>query len=180
MISIILAFPKIEDARGIRGLLTRNGFDVTYICSTGAQALSRMDDLNDGIVICGYKMADMLYSQLHDCLPPGFEMLLMASQAAINDCYQKDIVKLPMPIKVHDLVGTVEMMTQAVMRRRRREKLKPRKRNPEEDAVIKKAKELLMDRNHMTEEESHRYLQKCSMDSGTNIVETAQMVLAMF
>ncbi len=180
MISIILVFPKIEDARGIRGLLTRNGFDVTYICSTGAQALSRMDDLNDGIVICGYKMADMLYSQLHDCLPPGFEMLLMASQAAINDCYQKDIVKLPMPIKVHDLIGTVEMMAQAVMRRRRREKLKPKKRNLEEDAVIKKAKELLMDRNHMTEEEAHRYLQKCSMDSGTNIVETAHMVLAMF
>ena len=33
--------------------------------------------------------------------------------------------------------------------------------------------------NHMTEEEAHRYLQKTSMDSGTNLVETAQMVLSM-
>jgi AmiR/NasT family two-component response regulator len=31
----------------------------------------------------------------------------------------------------------------------------------------------------MTEEEAHRYLQKTSMDSGTNLVETAQMVLSM-
>jgi response regulator NasT len=36
-----------------------------------------------------------------------------------------------------------------------------------------------MERNRMTEEDAHRYLQKCSMDSGTSIVETAQMVLAM-
>ena len=36
-----------------------------------------------------------------------------------------------------------------------------------------------MSRNHMTEEQAHKYIQKCSMDSGTNLVETAQMVLAM-
>ena len=31
----------------------------------------------------------------------------------------------------------------------------------------------------LTEEEAHRYIQKCSMDSGTNMVETAQMVLSI-
>ena len=36
-----------------------------------------------------------------------------------------------------------------------------------------------MERNHMTEEEAHRYIQKCSMDSGTSLPETAQMVIAM-
>lgn len=36
-----------------------------------------------------------------------------------------------------------------------------------------------MERNHLTENEAHRYLQKCSMDSGTNLVETAQMVLTL-
>ena len=41
------------------------------------------------------------------------------------------------------------------------------------------AKSILMERNGMTEEEAHRYMQKCSMDSGTNIVETAQMVLSL-
>ena len=34
-------------------------------------------------------------------------------------------------------------------------------------------------KNHMTEEEAHRYIQKCSMDSGTSLTETAQMVLSM-
>ena len=70
-------------------------------------------------------------------------------------------------------------MTEGIERRRRKAKLKPKVRNAEEEAAIKEAKELLMGRNHMTEEEAHRYLQKCSMDSGTNLVETAWMVLSM-
>ena len=45
--------------------------------------------------------------------------------------------------------------------------------------LIADAKKLLMERNSMTEEEAHRYMQKCSMDSGTNIVETAQMVFTL-
>ena len=38
---------------------------------------------------------------------------------------------------------------------------------------------LLMERNHLTEEEAHRYIQKSSMDNGTNMVETAQMILTL-
>ena len=34
-----------------------------------------------------------------------------------------------------------------------------------------------MDRNGMTEEQAHRYLQKKSMDSGAKLVQTAQLVL---
>ena len=45
--------------------------------------------------------------------------------------------------------------------------------------VLDEAKTLLMERNGMTEEEAHHYIQKCSMDSGTNLIETAEMVLSM-
>lgn len=36
-----------------------------------------------------------------------------------------------------------------------------------------------MERNNMSEDEAHRYLQKSSMDSGTNLMETAQMILTI-
>ena len=48
-----------------------------------------------------------------------------------------------------------------------------------EENYIKNAKALLMERNHLTEEEAHRYIQKSSMDNGTNMVETAQMILTL-
>ena len=65
-----------------------------------------------------------------------------------------------------------------IRRRRKRKKERPQ-RDPKQQKLIKDAKELLMARNNMTEEEAHRYLQKCSMDSGNNIVETAEMVLSI-
>lgn len=179
MTNIIVVLPKLEDAKNIKNILVRNGFQVTGICTTGAQALSQADGLSDGILICSYKMADMLYTQLHECMPAGFEMLLMASQRLISECYGNDIVCLSMPLKVHDLVNTISMMSEGIERRRRRRRLQPKNRRPEEEMTIRDAKELLMVRNHMTEEEAHRYLQKCSMDSGTNLVETAQMVLTI-
>ena len=179
MTNIIVVFPKIEDAKSIKTLLVRNGFSVNGVCTTGTQAISQADALNGGIVICSYKMTDMMYSGLQELLPPGFEMLLMASKNYLSDCLGNDIVCLGMPLKVHDLLNTVGMMVDNMERRKRRQRLKPRERSGEEVELIKEAKRLLMERNNMTEEEAHRYVQKCSMDSGTNLVETAQMVLTM-
>ena len=179
MVNIIVAFPKIEDAKGIRGILAKNGFSVSMVCTSGAQVLSQIDEWNDGIVICSYKLADMIYSELHASLPERFDMLLMASRRVMQECLDNDIVCLSMPLKVYDLVNTVSMMEQAVLRRRRKAKQQPKVRDEKEMAAIKEAKELLMARNNMTEEEAHRYIQKCSMDSGTNMVETAQMILTM-
>ena len=179
MINIIVVLPKIEEAKGIRSLLMKNGFTAVMACTTGAQALSQMDEWNDGIVICGYKLTDMLYSGLHECLPEGIDMLLLASQNVMPDCRDHSIVCLTLPLKVHDLLDTVSMMSQAITRRRKKAKQKPKVRSEKELALLKEAKELLMERNHMTEEEAHRYIQKCSMDSGTGMVETAQMVLTI-
>ena len=54
-----------------------------------------------------------------------------------------------------------------------------RKRSREEQAYINQAKKLLMEKNQMTEQEAFRYIQKNSMDSCTNMVETAQMILLL-
>ncbi len=179
MTSIIVALPKLEDARNMKNLLVRSGYAVAAVCTSGAQALAQADNLNDGIVICGYKLTDMLYSELHDSLPQGFEMLLMASQRFLMECQDNDIVCLTMPFKMNDLVNTVEMMSNSIAYKRRKRREKPKQRNPEEVALIKDAKLLLMNRNNMTEEEAHRYIQKTSMDNSTSMVETAQMVLTV-
>ena len=83
MSSIVVVFPKKETAANIRNLLVRGGIDISGICTTGAQALQYADNFGEGIMICGYKMQDMLYSELRECLPESFEMLLMAF---VDDC----------------------------------------------------------------------------------------------
>ena len=177
MANIIVVFPKMEDAKKIRNILNRNGFHVIAVCTTGAQALNCIEGLNDGIVVCGYRFADMRCGELHEYLPDGFEMLLVASEQHWGEIAADNFVCIGMPLKLHDLVDTLTMIEETQLRRRRRRKAWPRERDGEEQAVIARAKENLMERNKMTETEAHRYVQKCSMDSGTNMVETAHMIL---
>lgn len=179
MSSVIVVFPKRETSANIRNILVRDGIDVSGICTTGAQALQFADNFDDGIIICGYKMQDMLYSELREWLPESFEMLLVASPDKWSQGLVKGVVGLPMPVKVYDLLNTVEMMTQTMQRRRRKRREAAKNRNLEQKALIEQAKAVLMERNKMTEEEAHRYLQKSSMDSGTNMLETAQMILTI-
>lgn len=179
MTNIIVAFPKLEDAKSVKNILVKNGFSVNAVCTAGAQALSYADEFHDGIVICSYRLADMICVELNSNLPKGYEMIVMASQRVLAEITGEGIMGLVMPLKVHELVNTVNMTSQTLVRRKRKLKEKPRVRNEEEEAIIIKSKELLMKRNNMTEDEAHRYLQKHSMDNSTNLVETAQMVLAM-
>ena len=104
---------------------------------------------------------------------------MVASPGLWNRRAPEDVVCLGLPLKVHDLISTLEMMMESLVRRRRKQRLKPLERSREEQELIKQAKELLMDRTQMTEKDAHRYLQKCSMDSGTNMVETAQMIMSL-
>lgn len=46
-----------------------------------------------------------------------------------------------------------------------------------EEGIVRRRRKARMQHKARGAEEDHRYLQKCSMDSGTNLVETASMVL---
>ena len=177
MIDIIVVFPQMKDGQGIRNLLVRNGYRVGIACTSGAQAKTYMDNIDYGIVVCGYKFSDMMYSELFHDLGPTFEMLLVASRAKLEEGVADGIVCVEMPLKSYDLLNTLEMMMQALEKKRKKGRQKPKERNIAQKAIIDEAKKLLMNTRNMTEEEAHRFIQKSSMDSGTNMVETAQMVL---
>lgn len=179
MVGIIVVFPNRDNATHIRNLLVRSGMNVAGVCTSGAQALHYAETVDEGVVVCGYKLKDMMYTDLREYLPKEFEMLLVASPDKWSNGEIEGVMGLSMPLKVFDLVNTMEMMLATLDRRRRKRKKEKKVRNPEQEALIRQAKELLMNRNNMTEEEAHRYLQKSSMDSGTNIVETAEMVLSV-
>jgi response regulator NasT len=84
-----------------------------------------------------------------------------------------------MPMRPSELVNSVHMMLGQIERRWKKERKKPKQRSEKEQNYISNAKMILMQRNHLSEDEAYRYIQKCSMDSGTNMVETAQMLLML-
>lgn len=179
MVNVVVVFPKIEDAKSIRNLLVRNGYSVNAVCSSGAQALAAADQLGSGVIVGGYRYPDMMYDELYENLSKSFEMLLIASARVVSEGIADGVIGVTMPLKVNDLINSLEMVIGDLERRRKKRRMMPAQRSDKERKLIADAKSLLMERNHMTEEEAHRYLQKTSMDSGTNLVETAQMLFAL-
>lgn len=177
--NVIIVFQKIENGNNIKRVLQQNGYDVYAVCTTGAQVLQHVHNLSGGIIVSGYRFADMMYTELYDYLPPQFEMLLVASAAACDSRERQDIVCVKMPLQIHELVHTMNMMSGVVSRRKKKLRQQPKERSEEEKRLLVKAKNLLMTRNNLSEEEAHRYLQKRSMENGTGLIETAQMILSL-
>ena len=106
-------------------------------------------------------------------------MLLIASAAGIMEKDVDNLMSLSLPLKVHELLQTVEMMDYSITRRRKKLRQRPKVRSKEDQEMLDRAKGVLMERNGFTEDEAHRYIQKRSMDNGTGLVETAQMILSL-
>lgn len=179
MKNIVIAFPKMEIAQNIKKVVAQSGYPVTAVCTTGAQALQSLESLEDGVLICGSRFVDMMYQELYEYLPTDFQMLLIASPNVVAERDVDNLVCLNTPLKIHELLQTLEMMDYTISRMRKKRRAKPAVRSEEEVLIMNQAKQLLMERNGMTEDEAHRYIQKRSMDNGTGLVETAQMVLSL-
>ena len=179
ILQIIVAFPKLEDAKKLKNVLNRNVYSDILAVNSASSVIATANESDGGIVLCGYRLTDMHYIELYGYLPREFRMLLVASPAKLQECSSHEIMCLVMPIHPHELVNTLETMLLELERpRKKKVKPGPKRRSEKEQKVIDDAKTLLMDRNHLSESEAHKYIQKLSMDSGNNLVETAEMILA--
>ena len=110
MVGVIVVFPKLENAKYIKNILIRNGIDVTAVHTSGAQAILTAENMEEGLIICGYRFRDMMYDELREYLPESFEMLLITSKSHWEECDDSSIVKLAMPVKAFDLLQTAGML----------------------------------------------------------------------
>ena len=176
--SIIVAMPKLEDAKKISEMLKSRGISKIDICTTGTSVLSRVHELDCGIIICARRFQDMYCKEIAENLPEYFEMLLLTSKDSFEHC-PENVTTIEIPFRIAELLQSIELISMDLERRLRRNRSKSKKRSREEQAYIDQAKNLLMEKNQMTEQEAFRYIQKSSMDSCTNMVETAQMILLL-
>ncbi len=182
MISIIVAFPKQQDAMNIRHILLRGGYDAVSVCTSGAMVLQAIDQNigSDGIVITSFRLKDMMYNELSEYLPKTYQMVILSGQTHLCEIDNKDIIKMMMPIKPVELLNKINALTQMMIKRRKKRRQKPKLRSEMDQKTLGRAKELLIRTKGMDEDEAHRYIQKTSMDNGTNMVETAQMLLDIY
>lgn len=172
--SIIIAMPKYDHAEHLADILKRSDIaEDAFICTTGHDVLRMVEDRDISIVVFARRFKDMGYEELTGLLPPHVKSVLLTKDPDFVP-FSEDIVKLLIPFTVGDFISTVRTLAGGYYPRKK----KP-KRPPAEQQIIDRAKEVLMERNDMTEPEAFRFIQKSSMDTGRTLLESAQMVLLM-
>lgn len=171
MDSVIIAFPSEEARRQVRLLLESGGFRPAACCASGAGAVRALRTLGGGVVVCGFRLGDMTANELAAGLRDIGAVLAVSSAANLDCCEGENLYKLTSPVSRADFFTLLEL----ILRRTPRRPLV--RRDQEEQKLIRRAKDLLMDVNRMSEAEAHRFLQKYSMDRGWKLTETAQWVV---
>ena len=174
MTRTVVAFESEASRAGICEMLEKNGITVRHTCRTGLETIRAIQKMGGGIVICGYKLADMTAEQLAEDLHDLASLLVVAKPHNLNLYESEDIFKLSLPIHAGELVGSVNMLIQLDEKKLRR--VHPR-RSAEDERLILEAKALLMDRNAMSEEQAHRFIQRKSMETYSKMTETARLIL---
>lgn len=177
--SILISMPKVDDSKRIAATIRNSGLPIDIeICSSGAEVLRTIYDRDYGVVICTKKMRDMECVELVDYLPKSFGMIVLTGDKTLETISDK-MIKLIIPFTKHELISSIEMITNDFYYAFRKKKKVPPKRSAEEQKVIDDAKAMLMERNGMSEPEAFRYIQKNSMDYSRSMVEAAQMLLML-
>ena len=159
---IVVAFANEEARHRICRLLESDGWSPAASCGSGAEAIRTVRKLGSA--------ANDLAADLQ-----GTALLMVVSSAVNLDfCQGDNLYKLPTPISRADFFATLDLMRQFEEAHLHHA---PPKRKEADQQLIRKAKELLMDTNRMTESEAHRFLQKRSMDAGMKLADMAQYIL---
>ncbi len=104
-------------------------------------------------------------------------ILAIAPSQQLALCHNENVFKLPPPFSRGELISAVRMLLQ--MQEKHLRFTSPR-RTEKEAEEINKAKELLMIRNGMTEQEAHRFIQRRSMVTGAKAAETAKLIIESY
>ena len=153
---IVLGFAKDEVQQKLQRMLGGSGYEIVAGCHSGAELIRTVRHRGDCIVIMGFKLPDATAEEIMEDLPEGCPMisLIRPDQQA--------------------LISTIDMLTG---RARKKKKPKP-ERSEEDQRLITQAKQVLIEKYMMTEEQAHRFIQKRSMDSGSKFTDTAKYILS--
>ncbi|MDD2534572.1 MAG: ANTAR domain-containing protein [Eubacteriales bacterium] len=195
MRSLIIAYPEHDMAHKIRLAMQSRGLPVQGIALSGSQVLQIASLCEDGgVIVCPFRFPDLSSNEIMHLLPDTFDMLVLVTARQLSSVYGTGIYTLAQPFTASDVVDAAAGLlrdrhptglaqpTETVFYHRNRLGPAPddkaaHGRSNNEQQIIALAKELLMNRKHMSEPEAHRFLQKRSMESGIRIVELAQRLL---
>lgn len=171
---VVLAFSRDETADKIRIMLDGSGYSVCSVCHSKAELMRSVSEIDDALVIMGYKLPDGTADDVAEDMREGQKLMSIVKAERQGEIYNQDIFTLTLPVNRQILINAIETFVGIIERQKHRTK-----RTPEEKKIIENAKAYLMENHMMTEEAAHRFIQKRSMDTGAKFIDTARMILGI-
>ncbi len=169
---VVLAFPKRETAEKIKNMLYGTGCEVEAICRTRSELIRCISDMDEVLVIMGYKLPDAVADAVYEDMREGQKLMVIVKADKQGIIENPDILTVPLPVSRQRLISSIEVFLGVIEKRS-----KNTGRAPEEDKIVNKAKLYLMETYMMTEQQAHRFIQKRSMDTGSRFIDTARSIL---
>lgn len=174
MVRTIVAIADDALRDSIIRILRRSGIDVRISCRSGQETVRAVRRMDGGVVICSARLTDMTADELADTLGRSALFLVLARPSELDYCENEALFRVPLPVHSGELIGGVRILMQLddhVTQAR------IPKRSDEEKELITQAKEILMEKNDMTEDQAYRFIQKRSMETSTPMPDVAKMIL---
>ena len=174
METVVVAFAGEQNGRRVKEILESAGAASCLLCRSADQVRRLVSQQRITTVVCGYKFPDGTAEELAEDLYDTCNVLVVASQGLLDLIQNEALFRLPAPATRRELVVSVQMLLRMGERLGR---LRPPRRSAGEQALIDRAKERLMARHALSEEEAYRMLRRRSMDGRLSLAATARQVL---
>ena len=149
---MVVAFEGEKNGRRLKELLESSGTAACLLCRTADQVKRLVRQQRLTAVVCGYKFPDGTAEELAGELPGFCTVLLLAPRGLLELVPERPgLLRLPAPAGRRELLAAVEELLRLG---EEAGALLPPRRSREEREVVERAKERLMARNGMTEEEA--------------------------
>lgn len=176
---IIIALSNIETATKLKNALTKEGYNVIALCTSGNELIRLVMQHSPDLVLVGYKFKDMSLLDVYETLVDVTSFL-----AIVNEPYRSyieedtDIYCIGTKISNVLLTNAIDLIFQSKRSiAKLKQKVEKLEHTLEDRKLIEKAKGKLMETSGITENEAFRYMQKISMDSGRRMKDIANLIL---
>lgn len=170
--NIFIAFDNRKIAVSIAKILIANGNNVVAIAKSSTELMNSLNYYPAGIIITGCVFDGIRNEYMMYDIPESFNLVVVGNKLQIDNFPDGRAFKLSMPLQKNDLICSVEMLMTMDTQ------YKPAvHKNLNDEKVIMRAKNLLIDMYSMSESQAYRYMQKKSMDTGRKLVDIARIIL---
>ena len=181
---IVIADDEALICMDLREMLEEAGHEVVGIGSDGVEALDLVKEKKPDLVILDVKMPRLDGIQAarmiaHDNLAPVVLLTAFGDEGMIEKAKKSMVFGYVMkPVEEKTLFPAIQI---AVSQYRQKKDMVDRVKNMERELaarkIVDRAKGLLMDYYHITEEDAYRRMQQTSMKRGITIADVAQKVV---